>query len=120
VGDRFKFIEKLLTKLGITVMSRTNEKDAAKALKQYAIDNKEAMNDILKDKLEKLVDFLRVKAEDEKGVDKAKVKAEFEAIKKGITDIPAAKKWEEVPPDTFDLPPATGMGAPPPPPGENL
>lgn len=89
IGDRFAFIDKLLSKLGIHLTSRTNEKDAALALKKFAIANKATLSEPLQKKLGQLVDVLETRAE-ATAKDKAKVKDEFAAIKKDILDLPAA------------------------------
>ncbi|PJD94833.1 MAG: hypothetical protein CK425_10615 [Parachlamydia sp.] len=88
-GDRLTFIHTLLTKLGIHVTSRTNEKAAALALKKFAIANKATLSEPLQKKLGELVDVLETRAE-ATAKDKAKVKDEFAAIKKDILDLPAA------------------------------
>jgi hypothetical protein len=96
MGDRFSLVERILTKLGINFMSRTNEKDAAKSLKKYAIDNKDFLSTDLKRKLTDLVDALKTKAEDSaKDKDKVKVKKEFDDIKADITKLEVKKTWEK-------------------------
>lgn len=92
IGDRFAFIDKLLSRLGIHVTSRTNEKDAALTLKKFAIANSDSLSKDLQEKLGELVDVLETRAE-ATAKDKGEVKKEFDAIKKGILDLTPTVTW---------------------------
>ena len=89
-GDRFKYVEMLLTKLGIHVMSRTNEKAAALTLKKFAIANNEHLSKKLQTELGDIVEVLKKRAEPN-----AKESLEFDKIK---ADILALTPIQQKPP----------------------